>query len=709
MSLPNYKNLLNFAYYYYQNHKQSIDSTYIEKLTNYCKDYEVISFNIFGTLLTKLFECRIDLFAYVENQLFNDGIFAYNFARNRFLAEEEIREIVYKNEQRDEVTLNEIYDHMSKSRDGYNDFLKIAKELELKAELESNISIDDNKILITKLIQTGKKIIFVSDSYLPKNLIENILQKNNLNIYDELYISSDLMDTKQKGSIWLHTLKTNTNFKILHIGNDLQADIQLPKIFNINTYHYSRFLDECRFGAQLDPNLVPFSIMNKIFQIDSGLFSLKKLDENMFWDGLGQTFGAMMLQSFIIWLSENVKKNKINHIYFCARDAQFIKKIWNIYNYDNECNTTSSYLYLSRKSLRIPNYYLELKTRGYLSDSSLTFIVNDSKIDGDTYLSYFNRIGIKESDIDKTCFNSKFGSINNIFEYEKINDIKYFINQNLTDKLLTIYQKEYENAIEYYKQEGLFNGDKELAIVDLGWNGTLQHVLTEFRRQQKVENKIFGFYYGLHNDTAPGRLYNNGPMKSAFFNMYLGFEDDILTRNTISLLENLHFADHGTTKHYKKNELNNKYEPVMEEDHNDLFTEQYQNKIKLFNEGALKTILKWKNKLPVYGITEDWITTESAKAAILQICISPNQYEQKYLGSLKHSALFDHSFYFPLIDPNIPETEEELDKLIHLGAWPCGVFLNLKRRVDEIKPELYCRAKNTFNLYPSLIKKFLFK
>ena len=41
--------------------------------------------------------------------------------------------------------------------------------------------------------------------------------------------------------------------------------------------------------------------------------------------------------------------------------------------------------------------------------------------------------------------------------------------------------------------------------------------------------------------------------------MYLGFEDDILTRNTISLLENLHFADHGTTKHYKKNELNNKY------------------------------------------------------------------------------------------------------------------------------------------------------
>ena len=78
--------------------------------------------------------------------------------------------VFYKNEQRDEVTLNEIYDHMSKSRDGYNDFLKIAKELELKAELESNISIDDNKILITKLIQTGKKIIFVSDSYLHNDL-----------------------------------------------------------------------------------------------------------------------------------------------------------------------------------------------------------------------------------------------------------------------------------------------------------------------------------------------------------------------------------------------------------------------------------------------------------------------------------------------------------------------------------------------------------
>lgn len=59
--------------------------------------------------------------------------------------------------------------------------METAKKLELEAEFESIVVNTEQILLIEKLKQLGKKIIFVSDTYLSKRFMEKILSNLNLN------------------------------------------------------------------------------------------------------------------------------------------------------------------------------------------------------------------------------------------------------------------------------------------------------------------------------------------------------------------------------------------------------------------------------------------------------------------------------------------------------------------------------------------------
>lgn len=704
---PDYKILLNSVYQYHQSQPQGIDHTYIEAIINKAKDYSVVSFDIFDTLLTRLFECPIDLFAYVENQLIQQNIGIPDFAKHRLQAEAEIRNIVYQQEKREEISLDEIYEYCAKILNLDIAVLNQAKDLELQAELDSNITIRDNQELIIALKNEGKKIIFVSDIYLSNDFIINLLENKNLKLYDELYVSSALSATKHSGNIWNHVLKNNKYSSIIHIGDNQHADIERPKNYNIDTYHYSRFLSERRLGAQLSPNIVPFSLIKKTSNMKKGIYSLIPLNEDNFWTVQGETFGAMVLYAFVQWLKEHVQRNQIDHIYFCARDSQIMFKVWHLLELDQECNTSSSYLYLSRKSIHFPAYYIELIKNGWLSDTSLNLIVNKSLVAHDTYKTYFQRIGITEEDLLKTNFSQNFGSINAKFDFSRINDIKIFIQEELKSKLLTLFKLEYENTINYFDQEGLYDPDKKIAIIDLGWNGSIQFALTEFREHKGVKNKLYGFYYGLFREHAAGRLYKNGFMKTAFFNIFSGYEEKKLLQNCVNILENLHSADHETTIGFERHCENNKYFPVLKESKDSKYIEQYSEKISLFQQGALKSIEKWKKDQVLYGIHKCWINEESAKAAILQTCITPIKHEQNYFGNIQHSTLFDHEIFVPLISHTLPSTHEEVSYLLSVGGWECGVIQYWKQRRNEIKPEYYQFALRYFNDFPIVIKNFI--
>jgi predicted HAD superfamily hydrolase len=711
MNFTNVNTLLHSVCQYYYENKLVIDHQYISKICHQAKDYSVISFDIFDTILTRLFECPIDVFSYVEKLLYEQKIFLDNFAINRVKAEEEARVCASQQEFREEITVNDIYNQLAIIYPYKEKELIQAQELELTVEMQCIVPSVDNQTLIRKLKELGKKIIFVSDIYLSKKFIAKLLKEKNFTEYDELYVSAELMQTKNSGRIWQTVIKNNPNQKILHIGDNIHADIMQPKKSGIDTYHYTRLLGERRIGAQLSTNLIPFSLMSKMNYLYSNIDIEEKDKEASFWTNLGITLGGMLLQSFTSWLSEEIIKNKIEHIYFCARDAQIIYNTWNELNYNNKCNTQSSYLYLSRKVLRLPVCYIELNNHNKLSESSLSFLVNESIRHSDTYRTYFKRLNIDLNYITKTSFNKKFGTLDSEVNFNKLNELKSFLQQELLPVLKPYFYEHYKNTLAYCQQEGIFDLSKKIAIVDIGWGGTIQMAIEDLRTHMNVPNKLYGYYYGLLNQNAVGKLYKCGPMKSAFFNMFWGPEEQFLHLNSVVILENLHSANHETTIGFTKNGETHRYEPIFKEDKNQNHSIYFNKKIINFQRGIFHSISKWQKNENVYGIKKEWIKCESATAAIAQVCISPNSNEQLYLGSIRHSALYDHSYFNKLIELSIPQNQEAVRKLIHQSEWPCGLLSYWKQHKSEFKKGLYQTIQEHFNYnyYPSLIKTFLMR
>jgi len=254
--------------------------------------------------------------------------------------------------------------------------------------------------------------------------------------------------------------------------------------------------------------------------------------------------------------------------------------------------------------------------------ATLDLITFESVKGGESYKIFFDRIGIQENILSKTKFKSKFGNLNQSFDFGKMPEIQSFIQDELTPYLFSTYKNLYTNAMAYYEQEGLFHPKKRIAIIDLGWNGTVQTALTDFREHKGIKQKIYGFYYGLFHRNAPGRLYKNGIMKSAFFNMFQRPSEELLLDNSVNILENLHSANHQTTSNFTKNSDTNIYEPVLKQDSENTYINQFNKTINVFQQSTIQTITNWIHNNNVFGIGAEWITTSAVTIMFLELVLN---------------------------------------------------------------------------------------
>ena len=106
-------------------------------------------------------------------------------------------------------------------------------------------------------------------------------------------------------------------------------------------------------------------------------------------------------------------------------------------------------------------------------------------------------------------------------------------------------RKAYPITIEYFKQEKLFE-DSTVAIVDSGWNGSMQRSLRQLMDAEHYQGEIIGFYFGLFQE--PPQMPN-----STYLHWYFGpsgrLSDKVRFSN--NLFECICAAPHGTTLGYQ--------------------------------------------------------------------------------------------------------------------------------------------------------------
>lgn len=250
------------------------------------------------------------------------------------------------------------------------------------------------------------------------------------------------------------------------------------------------------------------------------------------------------LYGFTEWLHDAFEKRKPDKVLFLARDGYMLQKAYQeLYPKNEICQ----YTYFSRNSIRrallwtAKSYEESIKYIMYTKYISFSEIALYYGISKETYQKCSERYFDWDEDIRYDTLD-KNGNIKRIYEIYKneINEQSY---------------KQYIILLEYLKQLDVIG--KDIAIVDVGWNGSIQNNLKQLMEISGLEISITGYYIGIDppkeiKNNTYGYLYNHkGDKRRKELLCFFGVVEKFLQ------------IQEGSTKEYVVTE--NRVSPVKEE------------------------------------------------------------------------------------------------------------------------------------------------
>lgn len=415
-----------------------------ELIDKLCK-YDVISFDVFDTLIFRPFTSPRVLFSIMEKRL---GI--YKFSKIRVDSENEISIFNQKKYSHSNVTLNEIYDLISKKTN-----LSPNKTAQLEYELELNYCYANPYFqeIISECLKNNKKIIVCTDMYLSKKQIKGILEHNGYHFIDEIYVSSELKKSKKDGDIYEVIKGKYNNKKIIHIGDNYLSDIKNARDAGLDTFYYKNVND---IGTKNRVNGMSY-ISGRIY---SGIVNNYLYYQNQNYTEeykLGYIYGGIYVLGFIQWINQFSHTYDIDKILFLSRDGDVYSKM-----YDKLPNHKNwEYFYWSR-----------------LAGMKITAYEN--------FYEFCQRMIWHKA---RGVYRIKIEHLLNFLEIEYLIDKLHIYNLSRTDLLSNATAQQIENLFYDNKIQILasFKGDidatkqqikkavgdaQNIAIVDVGWAGT---------------------------------------------------------------------------------------------------------------------------------------------------------------------------------------------------------------------------------------------
>ena len=215
----------------------------IDDLKKIIDDNDIISFDIFDTLLLRNVMKPSDIFTIIENKVV-DKYDIKDFKKNRMFAEEKSRKEVNNYE----TTLKEIYENIDILDEK---ILEDIKQIELETEKEFLTANPFMQEVYNYCCKKNKKVICITDMYLPKYFIEKVLDINGYkNI--KIYLSCDHKKTKSSGKLYEEVFQKEkfNKAKWLHIGDNIYSDFDSAKNFGINAYHYVKIAERQKLKVE---------------------------------------------------------------------------------------------------------------------------------------------------------------------------------------------------------------------------------------------------------------------------------------------------------------------------------------------------------------------------------------------------------------------------------------------------------------------------
>lgn len=449
--------------------------------------FEMVSLDIFDTLISRSVFCPDDIFRLMGERIKRELGIQCDFLAIRKKAEQKADERKGK-----KTNIYDIYEALPEVSSELGKYADLIREWEIDTELELCFPREEMLKVFNHIRSCGKRIILISDMYLPKAVIEKMLLKCGYEGYEDIWVSCEKGERKDDGTIWNTFFEIYGNLASIQCGDNPHSDIQLPgnhgkEAFIIINPRDELWLSDLGaftfFKKQTDQSMsISMSvalglIVNK--QVFNSPFALGQHGvltiDDPFMYGYS-TFGPL-LAFFTEWLIENCKGKEL---LFVAREGWVFKRFFDTYSeIMGDQGAGGVYFLASRRAVSLAavkmpediKEILQINYEGLLSN--LTHERLGFEIAGKTE----DRNIVLPRDIDNV-----------------MNILSPFM-QEIIDTASSE-----RNAYKMYLTEVTADPGNAV-LVDVGYSGTIQYFLSKM-----LERKVDGFYLSTWVDKKPERL-----------------------------------------------------------------------------------------------------------------------------------------------------------------------------------------------------------
>ncbi|WP_033168591.1 HAD-IA family hydrolase [Clostridium sp. KNHs205] len=452
-----------------------------EKLKDLIDKSDVVSFDIFDTMLMRTSLTPRDVFQSVEEILIEKyGIeLAGGYAKARIKSEQDLYLIKQPN-------IQEIYIEINKSFKLNSEILNDWMSEEINQELKCLIARKKMIDIFSYTKGKGKAICITSDMYFSSKILKKFLEQNGYLINDiPIFVSNEQGVAKYNGLFEILRTKYGKK-RILHIGDNEEADIRASQIAGIdNSFYiksaYDMLTDSVandlinHAGLLANRNYIGRFIAKQfnnpfVFEHTKGKLSLCSEYD------MGYSFLTPIVTVFVNWLIDMCKKEEIGTLLLGARDGYLIEKLLNIVKeLDSDVNLPMyKYFYASRSVCLIA---------GLRNDDDINYAASLA-FAGNVKELLMRRFGLKEYELQN--------------EIEEETEVEYILRHR--DDIFSFANDVKKNYLKYINKQEI-DVNKKIGFFDFVSSGTCQMAMEQFMEWENV-----GFYFARLYDEHKEKL-----------------------------------------------------------------------------------------------------------------------------------------------------------------------------------------------------------
>jgi predicted HAD superfamily hydrolase len=464
------------------------------------ENFELISSDIFDTLVYRICAEPSDIFLKVGQAAKKKFQYRFAFSKESYKELRILAEVNARNsfKSKEEIGYTDIFSFLPFDIE-ITEFLMQEEILQEKKHLMLNEYVYS---LLKNAYKQGKKIILMSDMYFSKLQIEELLIYIGVDIelFDEIFISSKLNKTKSKGSMYKYILDNYSEIsakRFLHIGDNYQSDIIQAELNGLQTVHYNVIPENIFSIYNMEATLTesPVDELRSLRKIAGNTTSYS--DEDLKWFMIGAQIFGPVYSLFCEWIIDYAREMKIEQIAPLMREGVLFSQLLDNIIKDDKLNITVEPLHVSRKATFLPSLktydekvILELLERRFLSIKDL-FSLLLLELIGTEFEQYsFVKIGeakkIRIEDISLFDF---------LQQYLMSDEIKEIVRENIVNQKI---------LLKKYIDE--FSGNMEFITVDIGGNGTIQ---TQINNALKAKDKVTHLFFAGRSPALSKVLQND--------------------------------------------------------------------------------------------------------------------------------------------------------------------------------------------------------